>query len=75
MVAYNFEGKGSCSGFLGISGIPIFIDYPKPIKPTQTTQQPWICPRCTKVNAPWVPSYCTNGNKETITSNGVPPCL
>lgn len=36
--------------------------------PTPSFQQGWICPRCGRVNAPWVAScFCTAGKEWTIT--------
>ena len=36
------------------------------------TQEGWICPRCGKVNAPWVMQCSCNGNTQILPKVGAP---
>ena len=45
------------------SGLPVFGNLP--FIPQMTTGQGWICPRCDRVNAPWMPCcLCNNKDKK-----------
>ena len=60
MATCNCNGRCRTGQGCLLGGTHSFIGYAQPV---QTSQQPWICPRCTKVNAPWKPSCCSE-NKE-----------
>ena len=56
---YNCNNKtefGYCKTTVCIYGLPTFVHHG------------WVCPKCLRVNAPWVP-FCPCGNNDSTQSN------
>ena len=51
------------------AGTTISTNYTWTYNPSHSAEKGWECPRCSRINAPWVRQCDCNGNNWTITSD------